>query len=111
MGVGASTAAFPYELQSAVAGWSDVRGWTLHDGRATSSGGSAAPAGTPVSIFRIRRAALDPLAANAVARMATLRHPNMVAMLAKAEVGEELFVVTERLRPLRLPLDANDDYG
>ncbi|EJD37516.1 ARM repeat-containing protein [Auricularia subglabra TFB-10046 SS5] len=74
----------------------DLGIWTLHDATRREDG-------SPATVFTFdasqHRNAL-PLAKNAVRKLRTLRHPDVLKFLDAVETDSNIYIVTERVRPL-----------
>ncbi|CCA73691.1 hypothetical protein PIIN_07644 [Serendipita indica DSM 11827] len=88
----------PYSLGEKVHDYDGKSIWTLYD--ATKKDDSS-----PVSVFHFdasgnRRTHL-PFARNALKKLRTTRHPDILKFIDVVEQGESMWIMTERVRPLR----------
>ena len=56
--------------------------------------------GSPVSVFEYTNKATMPLARNAVRKLRTIRHPDVLKFMDAVETDTVIFVMTERVRSL-----------
>ncbi|KAJ3559364.1 hypothetical protein NM688_g390 [Phlebia brevispora] len=93
----------PFSLGAENAGFRDRSIWTLYEGTKRDDG-------SPVSIFEFTantpaKRNLLPLAKNALRKLRTIRHPDVLKFLDGVETDTSIHIMTERVRPLCTALE------
>ncbi|KAF8909893.1 armadillo-type protein [Mucidula mucida] len=79
------------------------------DGICTLYDGTKRDDGSPVSVFEYdfsQKKNLEPLAKNALRKLRTTRHPDVLKYIDAVESDSTIFIMTERVRPLQAVLDS-----
>nr|GAT57734.1 predicted protein [Mycena chlorophos] len=95
----------PFTLGQKVSAFDGV--WVLYDATKRDDG-------SPVSVFEYdctARRAMLPIAKNALRKLRTTRHPDVLKFLDAVETETTIHIMTERVRPLHEALAARASYG
>ncbi|KZT04700.1 ARM repeat-containing protein [Laetiporus sulphureus 93-53] len=92
----------PFSLGTKVASFEGQSIWSLYDGTKRDDGSS-------VSIFEFdasnaSKRNLLPLAKNALRKLRTVRHPDVLKFMDAVETDSTIYIMTERVRPLSLAI-------
>ncbi|KZO90737.1 ARM repeat-containing protein [Calocera viscosa TUFC12733] len=95
--------AFPFSLGEKIGAFEGRTIWTLHDAVKRDDN-------TPVSVFVFdsnvgNRRSLMPLAKNALRKLRTIRHPDVLKFIDVVETESMIYIVTERVTPLRVAME------
>ncbi|KZT56219.1 ARM repeat-containing protein [Calocera cornea HHB12733] len=95
--------AFPFSLGEKIGAFEGRTIWTLHDAIKRDDS-------TPVSVFVFdsnvgNRRSLMPLAKNALRKLRTIRHPDVLKFIDVVETDSVIYIVTERVTPLRVAME------
>ncbi|KAL6308201.1 ARM repeat-containing protein [Sparassis latifolia] len=88
----------PFSLGAKVLSFDNKSIWTLYEGTRRDDG-------TPVSVFEFDASSsskrnLLPLAKNALRKLRTVRHPDVLRFMDAVETDNTVYIMTERVRPL-----------
>jgi hypothetical protein len=99
--------AFPYTLGTPIHSYVSSTGWTLFDGYQNSDS-------SPVSIFcfdKIKNSGKVDCARNGMTMLRQLRHPSVLKYITCVEQTNNIYIVTEPIKPLFLPFIPEPDDG
>ncbi|RHZ46884.1 hypothetical protein Glove_606g66 [Diversispora epigaea] len=103
--LGKDIPSFPYNLVEKIDAYEGESIWSLHHGTKKEDG-------SPVSIFTfdcVKQKEKLPLAKNAFKKFRTIRHPDLLSYIDGVETDTYIYIVTERVEPLKNQLSVRSD--